>query len=123
MPAGRPAQSKRSAFGERLYQLREAKGLSQKQVADRLGITQQSYAAWERRSIALKPEQLADLAKILEATADELVGVRPKARRSGGPVGKVRRVFEDVSRLPRSQQNKVVEFVEAFVAQQNGNGG
>jgi len=33
----------------------------------------------------------------------------------GGLTGKVRRIFEEVSRLPSNQQNKVVEFVEAFV--------
>jgi len=46
-------------------------------------------------------------------SADELLGV--KTPKQSGPTGKVRQVFEDVSRLPRKQQLKVVEFVEAFV--------
>jgi len=83
-----------------------------------LGVTQQSYAVWERRPTALKPEQLVDLARVLDTNVDELVGFNPKPKRRGGPVGKVRQVFEEVSRLPRHQQNKVAEFVEAFVAQQ-----
>jgi hypothetical protein len=32
-------------------------------------------------------------------------------------VGKLHQVFEKASRLPRHQQNKVAEFVEAFVNQ------
>jgi len=118
MPAGRPAQSKRPPFGERLYRLREHKGLSQQQAAALLNITQQSYAAWERRPTALKPEQLIKLSHLFECSVDELVGLHSKPRRKGGPIGKVRRVFEEVSRLPRNQQNKVAEFVEAFVVQQ-----
>lgn len=122
MPAGRPAQSKRTDFGERLHRLREQRGFSQKLLAEKLGITQQSYAAWERRSIALKPEQIADLAKILECSTDELVTGQTKQKRGIGPAGRTRRVFEAVSKLPRHQQNKVAEFVEAFVAQHQNSG-
>jgi len=35
----------------------------------------------------------------------------------GGPAGKLRKVFEEVSALLRRQQDKVVEFVAAFVCQ------
>lgn len=37
-----------------------------------------------------------------------------RARKSQ-PVGKVRQAFEEVSKLPRRQQDKIVEFVTAFV--------
>ena len=70
-------------------------------------------AHWERRSVTLKPEQLVALASALTTTTDELLGLQPP--RVVGPTGKVRQVFEQVSRLPRKQQAKVVEFVEAFV--------
>jgi hypothetical protein len=70
-------------------------------------------AHWERRSVTLKPEQLVALATALSTTTDELLGIWPP--RTAGPVGRVRQVFEPVSRLPRKQQAKVVEFVEAFV--------
>jgi len=86
-------------------------------MAEKLGVIQQSYAAWERYPTALKPEQLAKLTKILDCSVDELIGSEPKPRRGGGPVGRIRRVFEAVRELPRHQQNKVAEFVEAFVAQ------
>jgi hypothetical protein len=33
------------------------------------------------------------------------------------PAGKVKAVFEQVAKLPRTQQDKVVEFVSAFVQQ------
>jgi len=121
MPAGRPAQSNRTDFGERLHRQREQRGLSQKQMAEKLAVTQQSYAAWERRSTALKPEQMAALARILDCSIEDLISGEAKSRRVNGPAGRVRRVFDAVSRLPRHQQNKVAEFVEAFVAQ-HGNG-
>lgn len=118
MQTGRPAKSKRSEFGARLHAAREAKGLSQAQMAEKLGLVQQSYAAWERRNVALRAEQLQQLAGILGVGVDQLLGHATKPARAAGPVGRLRQVFENASKLPRHQQAKVAEFVEAFVAQQ-----
>lgn len=118
MQTGRPAKTKRSDFGARLHAAREAKGLSQAQMADKLGLAQQSYAAWERRNVALRADQLQQLAEILDVGVEQLLGHAAKPARAAGPVGKLRQVFESASKLPRHQQAKVAEFVAAFVAQQ-----
>jgi transcriptional regulator with XRE-family HTH domain len=118
MQTGRPAKSKRSEFGARLHAAREARGLSQAEVADKLGIAQQSYAAWERRDVALRADQLQQIADVLSLGIEQLLGNAPKPVRIAGPVGRLRQVFENASKLPRHQQAKVAEFVEAFVARQ-----
>ena len=115
MPGGRPSTSKRAPFGERLFLLREERGLSQKQMAEKLRITQQSYAAWERRSVALKPEQVAELAAILDTTADNLLGRKPVKVRGSGPVGRAKKLFDSISQLPRHQQEKIISILEPFV--------
>jgi len=113
MRTGRPTDYPRTAFGTRLTESRQRAGLSQAELADKIGVDRRMIAHWERRSVTLKPEQLVALASALTTTTDELLGVQPL--RVIGPTGKVRQVFEQVSRLPRKQQAKVVEFVEAFV--------
>ena len=117
MQRGRPSKQPRTPFGERLFAARTAAGLSQAQVAGRLGITQTAYADWERYSVALRPDQVEKITQILNVTVEELYGNRRDKRQSGGPVGRARRTFEAVSRLPRRQQQKIVEVVEALVAQ------
>ncbi len=117
MAMGRPPKSDRSEFGERLVNARQHLGLTQAQVAAKLGITQQSYAGWERRQTALRPEHLVGLASILEVSIEHLLAQEEPPKRTGGPAGRLRQVFERASRLPRHQQNKIAEFVEAFVAQ------
>jgi len=120
MQTGRPPKHQRLPFGERLATLREQAGLSQQQLADKLKVTQQMIAYWERRSTCLRPEHLTALADALNTSVDELLGkAAPKVR--GGPIGKVRQVFEAVSRLPRRQQRKIVELLEPFV-ERHGNG-
>jgi len=116
MQTGRPSKRPRSAFGTKLHAAREAAGLTQAQVADKLGITQTAYALWERREMALKPQQIADVAAILNVPVDYFFDT-PKTRTGGGPVGKVRKTFEEVSTLPRRQQQHIVKVVGALLAQ------
>ena len=111
MAMGRPAKTKRTEFGARLVTARQELGLSQAQVAGKLGITQQSYGGWERRETALKPEHLIQLAAILNVTVDYLLGKAADRKRRGGPAGKARQVFEQVSQLPRHQQQRVLRVV------------
>ena len=116
MQTGRPAKSKRSEFGARLHALREAAGLSQAQVANKLGIKQPSYAAWERRTVALSHEQIQQLADIVGVKPEDFFRAEDTATKRGGPVGRAKRAFEVVSKLPRSQQQKILDVVEALVA-------
>ena len=118
MTAGRPAKFTRSAFGERLFVARQQMGLSQMQLADKLGITQSTYAGWERRTTALKPEYISKIAVVLNVSADYLLGHVNGGHRKGGPIGKARRVFEEVSKLPRHQQQRILGIVEDLIAAQ-----
>jgi hypothetical protein len=49
----------------------------------------------------------------------ELLGedAQIKRARKTGPTGKVHKIFEEVSELPRRQQEKIVEVVSALVTQ------
>ena len=106
----------RDPFGQRLYALREQAGLSQQELAERIGLTQRAYAHWERHPVALRADQLLKLAQALNVSVDDLVGTNGKKRRGTGPAGKMRQLFEAASRLPRSQQQKITALLEAFIA-------
>ena len=107
-------QKEPSEFGRRIAEARLRARLTQVELAKRLGVIQQVVAAWERRN-TLRAEQIRTLAEALGTTADYLIGIAASWTGTKGPSGKVRQVFEQVSKLPRRQQEKVVEFVEAFV--------
>ena len=112
MQTGRPPKTARCPFGQRLHQAREAKGLSQRQVAEALGMAQQTYSAWERRPVAIKPEDLVKLAEVLAVDVTKLLGYSGPKPRRGAPTGKARKVFEEVSGLPRYQQQRILGVVE-----------
>ena len=55
------------------------------------------------------------LTPIFQVTPDYLFAGKGNGSRKGGPTGKARRIFEEVSRLPRSQQQHILAVVETFV--------
>jgi transcriptional regulator with XRE-family HTH domain len=54
--------------------LREARGLSQKQMADKLGITQQAYSNLEKKPERATLERLRQIATILQVELITLLG-------------------------------------------------
>jgi len=120
-PMPRTAHFPRSEVGARLATLRQTKGLTQKQLAEKIGVNQQDIAYWERQAPAPRGDVLPKLATVLEVSVDELLGLRPARPKREGPKGRLHRIFEAASQLPRRQQQKIIEFVEPFVAT-HGNG-
>ena len=115
---GRPAKKERTAFGERLYLVRVAAGLSQQQLADKLGLSQRAYAYWERHPVALRPDQLEQLAAVLNISVSDLMGEKEEKKRGTGPTGRMKQLFEQANDLPRSQRQKIAAVLEAFISQQ-----
>lgn len=122
MSQGRPSKRKRSPFGQRLFTLREAAGITQGQVAQALGISQSTYSDWERGSVAIHPDRLKELAGIIGCSVAELIGEEPARRNGSTPTGRLGKNFDAVSKLPRRQQGKILDVVEALLAQHSTEG-
>ena len=62
-------------FGLRLKELREAKRLSQTDVADRLEVTRSTISGYECNTITPRVEQLKRLAVLYNASLDYIMGI------------------------------------------------
>jgi transcriptional regulator with XRE-family HTH domain len=114
---GRPAKTPRSSIGQHLAHLREAAGLTQQQLAEATGVHQSNIAFWERSPKPPRGEVLPLLAQALGVSVDALLNVEPvKRKKQPGPEGRLQKLFDQVSKLPRRQQQKVIEMAEAFLA-------
>ena len=114
MQTGSPPKTPPAAFGARLRELREEANLSQREVADVLGISQPSYAKWERREVAITASQLRTLADTLRCeVTDFFTDDEPK--RKPGPTGRAKRTFEEVSQLPRHHQRHILDVLETMM--------
>lgn len=102
--------------GQLLAQLRKTAGLSQRELARLLGVRQSNIAFWEHSDKPPRSEILPPMAKILGVTVESLLMAQPLERK-GGPVGKLRKIFDQVAALPRHQQDKIIEVVSVFLNQ------
>ena len=60
-------------LANRLYDYRKQSGLSQEELAEKLGISRQSVSKWERAESCPDTDNLIELAKIYNVSLDELV--------------------------------------------------
>ena len=98
-----------------LRELRERAGLQVRELARQLGIHHTNIVYWEKTDRVAKVEILPQLADALGVTVEELLGF-PKPKRLPVAPGKLGQVFEAASRLPRRQQQKIIDFVEPFIS-------
>jgi transcriptional regulator with XRE-family HTH domain len=104
-----------------LRQLREAAGLSVRELAKQVGESHTNVSYWERSGQIPRSDVLAPMAKALGVTVEELLG-EPRPKRVVSPGGRSRQLFEAVSKMPRRQQEKILDILEPFVRQHaNGN--
>ena len=114
----RPSSKPRPKQGSRLAALRKAASLSQTELAKAISVSQQTVAYWETSAVPPRSDVLPKMAKALGVRVEDILGDGPiNAVRQPGPVGEVQRTFDEVRKLPRKQQRKIVETVQALVEQ------
>ena len=62
-------------LNQRIRALRLARGMSQVELANRLGVTKQSVSNWENDNIQPSIEMLKKLAAVFSVTTDYLLGL------------------------------------------------
>lgn len=62
-----------SNFGEFLYSLRKEKGITQAELADKLGVTNKAVSKWETGEAMPETSQLLPISRIFNVTVDELL--------------------------------------------------
>jgi transcriptional regulator with XRE-family HTH domain len=124
-PISRDERQFHVAMGERIAQLRKARNLTQTQLAEVLGVAQQTVQGYEAGSRRIPVSTLPLLAKTLGVSLgvslEVLFGEEAKpARSKRGPVPQWQEQMEAIARLPRAQQRFVTQMLQTMLAQQQG---
>jgi transcriptional regulator with XRE-family HTH domain len=101
-----------------LTQLREAAGLTVRELARQVGTNHPTILKWEANNHVVKTEYLSPMAKALGVTVEEVMG-RPRPSNTITAGGKLGVLFEEVSKLPRSQQQKIADVVKGMLLLHN----
>jgi len=107
-------------LGHRIARLRREKGLTQAELAQRLQVSQPVVSDYENDVIRLPADVVVQIAEILGASTDELLGMKtPAVRSTSANSIKNRRLYrrmQEIEKLPRRDQEALLRTIEAFIS-------
>lgn len=116
----KPAFSKKDV-GARLRRLREARDVSQVELAKRLGVTQSNVSEMERGIRTVTSHFAVKLSKSLRVSIDEiLIGSNGAAEKTPLSSVKLLRRVQRIEELPEARQRVVLKFIDALIDQEGG---
>ena len=74
---------------EKLYELRRASGMSQEELAEKLGVSRQAVSKWESGATQPELSKLIELSKLYNVSVDELLSLehaKPEQEPAEAPV-------------------------------------
>ncbi|MEM5299647.1 helix-turn-helix domain-containing protein [Burkholderia sp. JPY481] len=106
------------ALGERMARFRKERSITQAQIAQTLGLTQQTYQSYEVGRRRLPVSLLPAIARALSVSLDDLFGESENAARSKrGPAPKWQKQIETIAQLPKAKQQFIAQMLDAVLAQ------
>jgi transcriptional regulator with XRE-family HTH domain len=95
--------------------IRKRRSMTQVQLAAALGMDQSLLSRYERGVLRLHGALVADLAKVLHVTADEILGL--KETKDNGPLAERRviRRIQEIERLPRRKKEILLSTIDSFL--------
>ena len=103
-------------LGARITELRKAQSVTQVQLAECLGVSQQTVTACEVGRRRMPVSTLPTLARLSGVSLEELLGEESKAGKRGS-APKLPRQMERIQELPKPKQCFVMEMLDTVIAQ------
>lgn len=106
------------SFGQRLRLLREQRGLTQRDLAERINTQIAQISRYENGLYLPGPETLIEISSILHTSLDQLLlGKESQQGTSAAPVRNLLLLerLSDLDQLPREDQEVVVRLIDAVI--------
>jgi transcriptional regulator with XRE-family HTH domain len=115
--AGRRPSRGKSVFGKRLAVLREAQGLTQAALAEKLGVAQQTVGYYESQSPSPTVEFAKECADALGVAIEDLLDEGIARRGKPGPRSPLDERVETLRQLalPKKQLALLLRMLDAFI--------
>lgn len=107
-------------LGKRVAQLRKERDLTQQQLAELLGVAQQTLAHYEGARLRIPASMLPTLAAIFKIPVDSLLNkaeATAPSHNKRGPAPKWQQQIEAIAQLPKAQQRFVSQMLDTVLAQ------
>jgi len=116
-----PLSVKVEAVAQRIKKLRKIRGLTQKQLADSIGITRDILASYESGRAHLNDDVIIRFALALQVSSDELLGLKEHASLASQPpnVRLIKRM-QKIQGLPAAEQKALIKNIDMFLKASEG---
>ncbi len=107
----------------RLYELRKQHGLSQEELAEKLGVSRQAVSKWERSEASPDTDNLIALAKLYDLSLDELIyGENDGAKHEDSAEASDEIPDDDTVYIDVEKENKKVKIGPMGIVVEDGKG-
>ncbi|OGQ80777.1 MAG: hypothetical protein A2289_16170 [Deltaproteobacteria bacterium RIFOXYA12_FULL_58_15] len=110
-----PINLGKESVGERIARLRGAKGYTQAELAEKIGIIQVLVSDYELGKLRIHAEMLARFAKTLGVSADELIGLKKMKANGQGLSRKVVRRMQQIEALSERHQRALLQTIDTYL--------
>jgi transcriptional regulator with XRE-family HTH domain len=104
-------------LGARIAALRKGQDMTQVQLAQALGLTQQMVASYEVGRRRVPVSLLPQIATTLAVSVEDLIGKFGTTPAKRGPAPKLQQQIERIQKLPKSRQRFVMEMIDTVLQQ------
>ena len=102
-------------FGKKVAALRKEKGLTQLQLAEKMGITRRAVAYYETESDNPPSHIIVLLSEALNVSADELLGIKPTKNQNEEPNLALIRRMKRIEKLSPAKQKILLQTIDTFL--------
>ena len=103
------------SMSERIKKIRKQKGLSQTELGERIGVSQQVITNYERGIREPSIEMLLKISGALNISIENLIGEKP-IKPNDETSRALQKRFEQIKKLPPEKQKAFITMVDAFTS-------
>jgi transcriptional regulator with XRE-family HTH domain len=108
-------QDRPETIGQRLARLRRERGLTQVELAQRLGVAQPVVSDYERGELRLHGQLIVKLTDILAVSSEELLGLKKSPSNGSIRNRRLLRRLQEIDKLPRRDQQALLRTIDRFL--------
>ena len=86
-------------FGDKLLGLRKKNGLSQEELAEKLGVSRQSVSKWESNNAYPETDKIVQICNLFSCTMDDLINDE----------------ITDIKQIERKEKNNISTYIDSFL--------
>lgn len=105
-------------IAERIVAAREAKGVTAKELASKIGVSQSRLSNWENATNSVHADYIYMIASILDVSADYLLGISDARTPELSEITFAANTGISLEDLSEESQNKILDFIKFMRAQE-----